>query len=113
MVEVIDTECGEIPEVPELQFEDECSESVDVVFNEDNNQSNNFEDYIIIRTWTATDSCGNQSVFTQTVNVEIVNTIQAPDSRVCNTDDHLVCLTYCQENLMKVESGLLSQVMLH
>jgi hypothetical protein len=84
--ELIEVECNAIPEVPELQFEDACADVMDVTFTEENNQMPDFEDYQIIRTWTVTDTCGNEAVFTQTINVSNDSTAGAFDSRVCNTE---------------------------
>ncbi len=84
--ENITADCDDIPEVPELVFEDSCSTDISVVFNEDNTQANDFEDYEIIRTWTVTDDCGNEAIFTQTISVEISNVINAFDSARCIQD---------------------------
>ncbi|MFK7833362.1 MAG: gliding motility-associated C-terminal domain-containing protein, partial [Winogradskyella sp.] len=80
-------ECDAIPDIPELVFEDSCSNDIDVVFNEDTSAENDFEDYTIIRTWTVTDDCGNQGVFTQNITVEITNAINAFDTRRCILDE--------------------------
>uniref|UniRef100_UPI002626C7D0 gliding motility-associated C-terminal domain-containing protein n=1 Tax=uncultured Winogradskyella sp. TaxID=395353 RepID=UPI002626C7D0 len=78
--------CDDVPGVPELVFEDSCSNNISVSFNEDSNQSNGFEDYSIVRTWTVTDDCGNVATFTQNINVEINNTITAFDANRCVLD---------------------------
>ncbi|WNM18414.1 HYR-like domain-containing protein [Flavobacterium capsici] len=65
--------CSTIPVAPELTFEDNCSGNVTVTFTETQNDPIG-DTYTIIRTWVATDACGNQSsVYTQTINVEIVS----------------------------------------
>ncbi|WP_430468327.1 gliding motility-associated C-terminal domain-containing protein [Winogradskyella ouciana] len=84
--ENITVACNDIPEVPNLVFQDECSNDIDVVFNETSTQANDFEDYEIIRTWTVTDDCGNVADFTQTVSVEISNVIEASDTTRCILD---------------------------
>ncbi|WP_400080000.1 Ig-like domain-containing protein [Winogradskyella sp. R77965] len=78
--------CDDIPEVPNLVFEDSCSNDIDVVFEEVSTQVNNFENYSIIRTWTVTDDCGNDVVFTQDITVEISNVINATDAERCVLD---------------------------
>ena len=78
--------CDDIPTRPDLVFEDACSNNIDVEFDETSTQQNDFEDYQIIRTWTVTDDCGNDAVFTQTINVEISNIINAFDSARCTLD---------------------------
>ena len=84
--ENITVACDSIPEVPSLVFEDSCSNDIDVVFNEVSTQTNDFEDYEIIRTWTVIDDCGNEAVFTQTINVEISNVINVTDGTRCVLD---------------------------
>ncbi|WP_179349007.1 DUF6923 family protein [Winogradskyella pacifica] len=78
--------CDNIPEVPSLVFEDSCSNDIDVSFNEESTQINNSENYDIIRTWTVIDDCGNEALFTQTVTVELTNTMQATDANRCILD---------------------------
>ncbi|MBO3116302.1 gliding motility-associated C-terminal domain-containing protein, partial [Winogradskyella sp. DF17] len=78
--------CDDIPEVPNLVFEDACSNAIDVEFNEESTQVNDFEDYSIIRTWTVTDDCGNSDIFTQNITVEISNVIEATDANRCVLD---------------------------
>ncbi|MEL6142953.1 MAG: hypothetical protein AAFU67_15195, partial [Bacteroidota bacterium] len=61
-----------IPGVPDI-FVDDCNSNPTVVFSVQNTQvfdgtCNEFE-YQIIRTWTATDSCGNSSSVSQTITV--------------------------------------------
>jgi len=78
--------CDDIPEVPNLVFEDACSTDIEVTFEEVTTQANDFEDYEIIRTWTVVDDCGNEAIFTQNVSVEISNVINAFDSSFCILD---------------------------
>jgi gliding motility-associated-like protein len=86
MDENITASCDDIPEVPNLVFEDACSNNISVSFNEDSTQTNDFEDYSIIRTWTVTDDCGNVAEFTQNITVEISNVIDAFDANRCVLD---------------------------
>ncbi|TXE15236.1 gliding motility-associated C-terminal domain-containing protein, partial [Seonamhaeicola algicola] len=83
--ENLEVSCTDIPEIPELEFEDNCSSNsnIIVVFNETSTyQEGVFEDYQIVRTWTVRDECNNEAVYTQTLDVildeEIFN-IVAPD----------------------------------
>ncbi|WP_439151174.1 HYR-like domain-containing protein [Winogradskyella sp.] len=78
--------CDDIPEIPELVFEDACSNDMEVTFNEVSTQVNDFEDYEIIRTWIVSDDCGNVDEFVQNITVEISNVINAFDNSRCIED---------------------------
>ncbi|WP_339755646.1 gliding motility-associated C-terminal domain-containing protein, partial [uncultured Winogradskyella sp.] len=84
--ENITVACDNIPEVPDLVFEDSCSDNIGVVFNEISTQTNDSEDYSIIRTWSLTDDCGNEAQFVQDITVEISNAINAFDANRCVLD---------------------------
>lgn len=84
--ENITAACDDIPEAPELVFEDACSSEINVDFIEESTQMNDFEDYTIIRTWTVSDDCGNTDTFVQNVSVEISNIIEATDANRCVLD---------------------------
>ncbi|MCB4797818.1 HYR-like domain-containing protein [Neotamlana laminarinivorans] len=95
--ETLDISCTDIPDIPNLEFSDNCSENLTVNYEEESSfEDNVFEDYVITRTWTVIDECANQAIFTQTLNVtldEIYSEIVAQD--VCydngavNLDDTL------------------------
>ncbi len=80
---VLNVSCTDIPEIPSLQFTDSCSVNVTVTFEETSTfDETAFTDYQIVRTWIATDECGNSDTFTQTLNValdEVVSQITAED----------------------------------
>ena len=78
--------CDSIPVVPSLVFEDSCSSNIAVSFNETTNQADGVDTYNIIRTWTASDDCGNEGIFTQTITVELSNVIEATDANRCILD---------------------------
>ncbi|NRD22525.1 tandem-95 repeat protein [Winogradskyella litoriviva] len=78
--------CSDIPAVPNLVFEDSCSNNIDVEFNEESTLGINPEFYDITRIWTVTDDCGNQAEFTQNIAVEIGNLIEAVDTQRCTLD---------------------------
>ncbi|MEN8886709.1 MAG: gliding motility-associated C-terminal domain-containing protein, partial [Winogradskyella sp.] len=84
--ENINVTCDAIPEVPDLVFEDACSNAIEVTFNETSTQTNDFEDYEITRVWTVIDDCGNEANFTQNIAVEISNVIQTNDAERCVLD---------------------------
>jgi len=60
--------CGEIPEVPNLEFVDNCSSEVFIEFDETEDNIDEYN-YDIIRTWTVTDECDNTQEFTQLIYV--------------------------------------------
>jgi gliding motility-associated-like protein len=57
-----------IPSVPQLVFVDNCS-TVTVDFTEEIMEGDCENSYEIHRTWTATDSCGNENYFLQIISV--------------------------------------------
>lgn len=83
--ETLDVSCADVPDAPVLEFSDNCSDTagITVVFEETNSFDENvLVDYQIIRTWTVTDECANQEVYTQTLNVsldEIITDVIAED----------------------------------
>ncbi len=84
--DVITVNCSEIPEVPELVFEDACSTNMSVEFNETSTNTGDATDYIIIREWTVTDDCGNQAIYAQTINVTLEGSITSFDTALCIED---------------------------
>ncbi|WP_282148059.1 HYR domain-containing protein [Algibacter lectus] len=80
---VLDVSCTDIPEVPTIEFTDNCSDDVTIEYSE----TNSFDktvllDYQIVRSWKVTDACDNSETYTQTLNValdEIYSDIVAPD----------------------------------
>ena len=78
--------CAEIPEIPELVFEDACSTNMTVTFNEISTNTGEVEDYMIFRDWTVSDECGNETIYTQTINVNIESTITSLDTELCIED---------------------------
>ena len=94
---ILDVSCADIPEIPELEFIDECSTDVDLVFSETNSFDENIiADYQIVRSWRVSDVCDNEEVYTQTLNVSLderLNDVNAEDicfdNGVVNLDDFL------------------------
>ncbi|MCF8274745.1 MAG: gliding motility-associated C-terminal domain-containing protein, partial [Flavobacteriaceae bacterium] len=87
LTSILDTElnvsCANIPDVPNLEFEDNCNSNVNIVFDETNTFDENIlTDYEIVRTWTVSDACGNENKYIQTLHValdEVVTEIIADD----------------------------------
>ncbi len=67
-----------IPDTAMVTATDNCEGMVPVMFSQSSSQTNNGtctdHSYTILRTWTAADSCGNVSSYTQTINIEDLNT---------------------------------------
>ena len=87
--------CTEVPEVPELEFEDGCSDAeITIEFEEVNGDLGDGSDYEVTRTWTVTDICDNTETYTQTINVtsEILP-INLSDNR-CFDDGPIDLFTY-------------------
>ena len=78
--------CSEIPLVPNLVFEDSCSNNIEVEFNEESTIGIDSEFYDITRIWTVTDDCGNVADYTQNIAVEIGTLIEAADTARCTLD---------------------------
>jgi len=81
----IEVECGEIPEPAILTAIDNCDDDVDITFTQEYTGVCNYD---IIRTWTATDNCGNTDVQTQTIHV--VDTT-GPDFGAYETEVFVTC----------------------
>ena len=62
--------CNEVPPVPELDIEENCSDEATVVFTETTIGTEGSEDYQIIRTWTISDDCENKTIKEQILLVQ-------------------------------------------
>lgn len=78
--------CDAIPEKPDLQFVDGCGSPIIADFTETVGSHVN-NTYVIVRHWTVSDACDNQSVFTQTIAVtDSVQHSTAKGYAACNSD---------------------------
>ena len=101
LVSDLDTEisvsCAEVPDVPNLEFEDNCDSNVNIDFSETNTFDETIlMDYEIVRTWTVSDACGNANIYTQTLQVsldevvtEIIGEDRCFDDGVIDLNDYL------------------------
>ena len=62
------TDCDNIPIAPTLTALDNCG-NVTITFDEQQVDGDCSSRYELVRTWTATDDCGNSSTYTQTINL--------------------------------------------
>ena len=76
------SEDQEIPDIPVITAEDECS-SVEVLFSEETTVQNC--GYTLERTWTAMDACGNSVSHTQRINISesLVAEINLDSDKTC------------------------------
>lgn len=63
----VDVDCNSIPDMPEPEVSDNCDDNVDVSVNE--NIIGSGCEFTIIRTWIASDDCGNTTIESQSINV--------------------------------------------
>ncbi|MFZ1946428.1 MAG: FlgD immunoglobulin-like domain containing protein, partial [bacterium] len=63
-------ECDDVPDPATLTATDNCDDDVPVRFNEGRNSGDCPANYVLIRTWTAADDCGNQIQHVQRVTVD-------------------------------------------
>lgn len=63
----IEVNCNTIPDMPEPDVSDNCDDEVAVTLNE--SIIGTGCEFTIIRTWIASDDCGNTTIFSQSINV--------------------------------------------
>ena len=66
----ITVECNAIPNAAQPTATDNCDVDVELDFSENQSGSNCADGYILTRTWTAVDNCGNEKTETQIITVE-------------------------------------------
>uniref|UniRef100_UPI003D0CC3A5 gliding motility-associated C-terminal domain-containing protein n=1 Tax=Tenacibaculum sp. TaxID=1906242 RepID=UPI003D0CC3A5 len=96
-LEDITIECDNVPEVPTLEFVDNCSGNVTQTnFEETSTFDGTDSDYIITRTWTVADDCGNTAEFVQNITVTVKTSVteladsKCIDDGIINLNDYLV-----------------------
>ena len=95
---VINVSCSEVPEIPELEFADNCSGIFNVAFSETNTTINIYE-YVIVWEWIVSDNCGNEATFTQTINVSVPEPFDAIPYSICTGDQPLDLFTILGESI--------------
>ncbi|MBL7818002.1 MAG: gliding motility-associated C-terminal domain-containing protein, partial [Saprospiraceae bacterium] len=66
----ITVECSAVPTAPSVTATDNCDANVNVTLNEVRTNGSCPDSYILTRTWTATDNCGNTATASQQITVE-------------------------------------------
>jgi hypothetical protein len=66
-------DCTDIPEEPTVTAKDTCDLSVSVEYDEQRNDGSCPSEYTLVRTWSVTDTSGNDNSMQQTITVTDVN----------------------------------------
>ncbi|CAM1340229.1 Protein of unknown function precursor containing a C-terminal secretion signal (fragment, contig end) [Tenacibaculum aestuarii] len=89
-LEDITVECDNVPEVPTLEFTDNCSANVTQTnFEETSTFDGTDSNYMITRTWTVSDDCGNVAEFTQTIKVTVNTSVTEIADSKCIDDGEI------------------------
>ncbi|ALU74756.1 hypothetical protein AUW17_05490 [Tenacibaculum dicentrarchi] len=100
----INVSCDEIPEIPTIEFIDNCSSNnIQVAFEEHNTFDGSDNDYVITRNWTAIDLCGNVANFTQNISVTVKQNITEITDSKCIDDGEINLNDYLVENNISSE----------
>jgi gliding motility-associated-like protein len=90
---VLNVNCDRIPDIPILQFIDNCSGVGTIITPTADVQINQTpSSYSIIREWNVSDLCGNSHIFTQTINVTIQDSYTVLQEQACNGDASVINL---------------------
>jgi ribosomal protein S26 len=90
MPEITTVECNNVPEIPTgITATDNCDPNITVIFSETREDGDCEFNYLLIRTWTATDNCGNETVHTQVITVRDTTppTLICPENIMVNADE--------------------------
>jgi hypothetical protein len=84
----VTVECDDVPDAALPTAEDNCDISVEITYAEVRTDGDCINNYVLTRTWTATDNCGNTDVETQVITVEDSQapTIVCPEDITANAD---------------------------
>jgi len=91
--------CENVPDVPTIEFTDNCSSEVDVVFEETSSfDENNPSDYRITRIWRVNDTCDNRQTFSQIISVTLNDFVTEVNERACSDDGTIDLNDYLQSD---------------
>ena len=90
--EELSVNCSNVPEVPNLEFTDNCSGIANIDYSETTTTISIYE-YIIIREWFVSDNCGNSDTFIQTINVSVDDPFDAIPYGICTQENPINLFT--------------------
>lgn len=96
--EQIEVSCTEIPDVPQLEFSDNCSGIASVDYNENTTTISIYE-YYIEREWLVSDNCGNVATFNQTIHVNVDQPFNAIPYSICTDEEPINLFTILDGSL--------------
>ncbi len=86
----ITVDCSRIPNSSTIYASDNCDKKVDIVLKETKSSETCANSYVLTRTWTATDNCGNSKVTSQNITVSDITVpklVGVPPSITLNCKD--------------------------
>ncbi|SHJ82825.1 gliding motility-associated C-terminal domain-containing protein, partial [Flavobacterium haoranii] len=96
--EQIEVNCSEIPDIPQLEFSDNCSGIASVDYNENTTTISIYE-YYIEREWLVSDNCGNVATFNQTIHVNVDQPFNAIPYSICTDEEPINLFTILDGSL--------------
>jgi gliding motility-associated-like protein len=96
--EELSVSCSNVPEVPNLEFEDNCSGVANVIYSEVITTISNYQ-HIIVRDWFVSDNCGNSDNFTQTINVSVEDPFNIIPFRICTQEEPIDLFTILDDSV--------------
>lgn len=89
--------CQLPPEIPNLEFTDNCSANVEVVFSEEIVEID-FTNFDIIRTWDIFDDCANENTYTQVIHMETTKSNETIELNLCANDNTIDLNNYVEND---------------
>ena len=90
--EELSVSCSNVPGIPNLEFEDNCSGIANVEYSETTTTISIYE-YVIVREWVVSDNCGNSDTFVQTINVTVEDPFDAIPYSICTQEEAIDLFT--------------------
>jgi gliding motility-associated-like protein/uncharacterized repeat protein (TIGR01451 family) len=100
--------CEEVPEIPNPEFSDNCDQNLDIQYNETLNQVDDLN-FDIQRSWTVTDDCNNQNVFTQSIYINRITESNIQYVDLCIEDEPLDVLALVPYDVTSNTNNLINQ----